>query len=245
MNFNNQYRPNNFGNLPIVTKNIIIINILMYVATIILKQTKGIDLTDYLGLHYYLAPEFKPHQFITYIFMHDTNGITHILFNMIGVYMFGQMLENVWGPKRYLIFYLATGLGAALAQYAIMHFQIQEKLLEINLEIEKFKTDINYVAQLIEYKAAYLKGNVVVGASGSLFGLLGAFGMLFPNTLLYLYFFIPVKAKWLVIGYGAFELFSGIRSNPTDNVAHFAHLGGLAVGLILVLIWRKNKKQFY
>jgi len=245
MNFNNQYRPNNFGNLPAVTKNIIIINVLMYVATILLKQAKGINLTDYLGLHYYLAPEFKPHQFITYIFMHDTNGITHILFNMIGVYMFGQMLENVWGPKRYLIFYLATGLGAALAQYVIMHFEIQSTLSEINLEIDKFKTDTNYVTTLIDYKAKLLHNSVVVGASGSLFGLLGAFGMLFPNTMLYLYFFIPVKAKWLVIGYGAFELFSGIRNNPGDNVAHFAHIGGLIVGIILVLIWKKNKQQFY
>lgn len=245
MSFNNQYRPNSFGHLPPVTKNIIIINVLMYVATILLKQTKNIDLTDYFGLHYYLAPEFKPHQFITYIFMHDSQNFSHILFNMIGVYMFGQMLENVWGAKRYLIFYIVTGLGAALAQYIIMHFEIQHTLTEINLEIDKFKTDITYVAKLIDYKAALLKNSVVVGASGSLFGLLGAFGMLFPNTMLYLYFFIPVKAKWLVIGYGAFEIFSGIRNNPGDNVAHFAHIGGLLVGVVLVLIWRKNKQQFY
>jgi len=245
MSFNNQYRPNNFGNLPVVTKNIIIINVLLYVATLLLIKTKNIDLTDYLGLHYYLAPEFKPYQFITYIFMHDTNSFTHILFNMIGVYMFGQMLENVWGPKRYLIFYILTGLGAAIAQYVIMHFQITGYLTEINLQIEQYKDSAAAVSQLIENKAYLLKSMVVVGASGSLFGLLGAFGLLFPNTLLYLYFFIPVKAKWLVIGYGAFELFSGIRNNPGDNVAHFAHVGGLAVGLILVLIWRRDKKQFY
>ena len=245
MSFNNQYRPNNFGNLPVVTKNIIIINVLLYVATLLLIKTKNIDLTDYLGLHYYLAPEFKPYQFITYIFMHDTNSFTHILFNMIGVYMFGQMLENVWGPKRYLIFYILTGLGAAIAQYVIMHFQITGYLTEINLQIEQYKDSAAAVSQLIENKAYLLKSMVVVGASGSLFGLLGAFGLLFPNTLLYLYFFIPVKAKWLVIGYGAFELFSGIRNNPGDNVAHFAHIGGLAVGLILVLIWRRDKKQFY
>ncbi len=242
---NNQYRPNSFGNLPVVTKNIIIINVILYIATLLLIQTKNIDLTDYLGLHYYLAPEFKPYQFITYIFMHDPNNYMHILFNMIGVYMFGQMLENVWGPKRYLIFYLITGLGAAVAQYVIMHFQITDYLTEINLQIEQYKNNATAVSQLIENKAYILKNSVVVGASGSLMGLLGAFGMLFPNTLLYLYFFIPIKAKWLVIGYGAFELFSGIRNNPGDNVAHFAHLGGLAVGIILVLFWRRDKKQFY
>lgn len=245
MSFNNQYRPNSFGNLPVVTKNIIIINVLLYVATLLLKQAKNIDLTDYLGLHYYLAPEFKPHQFITYIFMHDSNNFSHILFNMFGVYIFGQVLENVWGAKRYLIFYIATGLGAAIAQYIIMHFELKDTLANINLEIDKFKGDASYVSQLIDYKAMLLKNSVIVGASGSLFGLLGAFGLLFPNTLLYLYFFIPIKAKWLVIGYGAFELFSGLSNKQGDNVAHFAHLGGLAVGIILVLIWRRNRQQFY
>lgn len=245
MSYNNQYRPNSFGNLPVVTKNIIIINVILYIATVLLIQTKNINLTDYLGLHYYLAPEFKPHQFITYIFMHDSHNFSHILFNMIGVYIFGQVLENVWGAKRYLIFYIATGLGAAIAQYIILHFELQETLGKLNLEIENFKTDPKYVTQLIEYKSMLLKNSVIVGASGSLFGLLGAFGLLFPNTLLYLYFFIPVKAKWIVIGYGAFELFSGLSNNPGDNVAHFAHLGGLAVGILLVLIWRKNRLQFY
>jgi membrane associated rhomboid family serine protease len=245
MSYNNQYRPNSFGNLPVVTKNIIIINVILYIATVLLIQTKNINLTDYLGLHYYLAPEFKPHQFITYIFMHDSHNFSHILFNMIGVYIFGQVLENVWGAKRYLIFYIATGLGAAIAQYIILHFELQETLGKLNLEIENFKTDPKYVTQLIEYKSMLLKNSVIVGASGSLFGLLGAFGLLFPNTLLYLYFFIPVKAKWIVIGYGAFELFSGLSNNPGDNVAHFAHLGGLAVGILLVLIWRKNRQQFY
>lgn len=245
MSYNNQYRPNSFGNLPVVTKNIIIINVILYIATVLLIQTKNINLTDYLGLHYYLAPEFKPHQFITYIFMHDSHNFSHILFNMIGVYIFGQVLENVWGAKRYLIFYIATGLGAAIAQYIILHFELQETLGKLNLEIENFKTDPKYVTQIIEYKSMLLKNSVIVGASGSLFGLLGAFGLLFPNTLLYLYFFIPVKAKWIVIGYGAFELFSGLSNNPGDNVAHFAHLGGLAVGILLVLIWRKNRQQFY
>jgi membrane associated rhomboid family serine protease len=243
MDFNRQYRPSGFGYLPTVTKNIIIINVILYVATILLINTKGFDLTSYLGLHYYLASDFKPHQFITYIFMHSINP-THILFNMIGVYMFGQVLEQVWGPKRFLIFYLVTGLGAALAHYVVLHFQIQSVLL---LENEKFALMETAAekADWIEQKYAYLNSHVVVGASGSLFGILGAFGLLFPNTELMIYFLFPIKAKWLVILYGAFEIYSGIKNNPADNVAHFAHIGGLVVGIILVLIWRKDRNHFY
>jgi membrane associated rhomboid family serine protease len=212
-------------------------------------------------------------------------GLTHILFNMLGVYIFGQVLEQIWGPKRFLIFYIITGLGAALAQYIIIYFSVNEfidqlEVIQSHLTLDSFakfvnsqdfqtalySTDgdfgymqnFNAIASdnpgralslasqyLVDFKNAYLNSNVIVGASGSLFGLLGAFGMLFPNRLLYLYFFIPVKAKWLVIGYGALELFSGLSNRPGDNVAHFAHLGGLFVGLIIVLIWRRDRKQFY
>lgn len=244
MSFNSQYRPSGFGGLPVVTKNIILINVIMYVATMLLLKTKNIDLTDYFGLHYYLASDFKPHQFITYIFMHSTSDVMHIVFNMLGVYMFGQVLEQVWGPRRYLIFYIVTGLGAALTQYVIMHFEIQHNLSLFNEAIDA--TDVAYVkSDYINQKFEYLNRNVIVGASGSLMGLLGAFGLLFPNTELLIYFLFPIKAKWLVILYGSFELFSGIRNNPGDNVAHFAHVGGLVVGIILVLIWRKNRTHFY
>lgn len=285
MSFNDQYRPGGFSFLPVVTKNIIIINVLFFVLTLFLQNTQGIDLTKYLGLHYHSAPDFKPHQFITYLFMHG--GVSHILFNMLGVFIFGQVLENTWGPKRFLIFYILTGLGAALAQYVIIHFSISPLLDSIqyvqeHLSIKTFETLANspefqgkvtydfvpiydsfvnnyndalhnnpskalsLASQfLLDYKNNYLNAQVVVGASGSLFGLLGAFGMLYPNRLLYLYFFIPIKAKWVVIGYGLMELFSGISNNPNDNVAHFAHLGGLAVGIIIVLIWRKDRNHFY
>lgn len=239
---NNEYRPSGFGYLPVVTKNIIIINVIMFLASIIL-QGQGIDLTKYFGLHYYLADDFKPHQFITYIFMHS--GFQHILFNMLGVYIFGQVLEQVWGPKRYLIFYIVTGLGAALAQYVIMHFEISHTLDLVNEELASPLMSAANKADLINRKYNYLNSKVIVGASGSLFGLLGAFGMLFPNRELYLYFLFPIKAKWLVIAYGAFEIFSGLRSDPGDNVAHFAHIGGLIVGVILVLLWRKDRNHFY
>ncbi len=242
MSFNNQYRPGAFGHLPVVTKNIIIINVILFIARIIL-QSRGIDLDDYLGLHNHLAPNFKPHQFITYIFMHA--NFSHILFNMLGVYIFGQVLEQVWGPKRYLIFYLLTGLGAALVQYVIMHFEIQDILGRINADIENNRYSVAAMTELIELKDMLLRRKVIVGASGSLFGLLGGFGMLFPNRYLYLYFLFPIKAKWLVICYGAFEIFSAMQNDPQDPVAHFAHIGGLLVGVLLVLLWRRDREHFY
>ncbi len=242
MNYNNQYSPGPFAGLPVVTKNIIIINVIMYLATLAF-ETVNIDLVKLFGLHYYLADDFKPHQVITYIFMHG--GFSHILFNMLGVYIFGQVLEQVWGPKRYLIFYILTGLGAALAQYIIMHFEITDVLDIVNQDINSRNLDTSQRTELINQKYEYLNKHVIIGASGSLFGLLGGFGMLFPNRELYLYFFIPIKAKWLVILYGGFEIFSGLQNNPTDNVAHFAHIGGLLVGIALVLFWRKDRNHFY
>lgn len=242
MSYNEQYRPGGFGYLPVVTKNIIIINVIMFLATVA-AETQGIDLVKYFGLHYYLASDFKPHQFVTYIFMHGS--FTHILFNMFGVYIFGQVLEQLWGPKRYLIFYILTGFGAALAQYIVMYFQVNEIIDWYNVRIALPDIGADVRSQLIENKINHINSQVIVGASGSLFGLLGAFGMLFPNQRLYLYFLFPVKAKWLVIAYGAFELFSGWRNDPMDNVAHFAHIGGLIVGIILVLIWRRDRTHFY
>jgi membrane associated rhomboid family serine protease len=243
MNYDNQYRPGGFGFLPMVTKNIIIINVIMFILTLVLPSQ--IDLFDLFGLHYHLAPAFKPHQFVTYIFMHG--GFAHLFFNMFAVYIFGQVLEQVWGPKRYLIFYIVTGLGAAVTQYILMHFQIADQLQALNAEFDGatgaaaksfwLEEKYNFIAGLDRY--------VIVGASGSLFGLLGGFGMLFPNRYLYIYFLFPIKAKWFVVLYGAIELFFGLQNNPQDNVAHFAHLGGLFVGIILVLLWRKDKAHFY
>ena len=241
---NNEYRPNSFGYLPVVTKNIIIINIIAFAAKLLL-QMRGISLDDYLSLHHHLAPSFKPHQFITYLFMHGS--FMHILFNMFGVYIFGQVLEQVWGPKRYLIFYILTGLGAAVVQYMLLHFEITAEIARLNSYFDQDLT-VAEQAQVMNYKYEFIQSldrGAIMGASGSLFGLLGGFGMLFPNRYLYLYFFFPIKAKWLVIGYGALEIISGLRNNPGDNVAHFAHIGGLVVGVILVLAWRKNREHFY
>ncbi|HXU27277.1 MAG TPA: rhomboid family intramembrane serine protease [Bacteroidia bacterium] len=206
---------NNLQSLPTVTKNILIINILLYAATWIYEQ-QGIHLTNILGLHYPTAPDFRPYQFITYMFMHG--NLMHIFFNMYAVFMFGGILENVWGPKRFLFYYIFTGLGAAVIQLFVYYLQYKG------------------------YSGEELNPLIVIGASGSLFCLLLAFGMLFPNSELMMMFIpIPIKAKYFVAGYGLIELFSGINSNPMDDVAHFAHLGGMLFGFILLMIWRVRK----
>lgn len=244
MNYNQPYRPGGFSFLPPVTKNIIIISFILFAAKALLSSVQHLDLDRYLGLHDHLAPDFRPYQFVTYIFMHA--DFTHILMNMIGVFIFGQVLEQTWGGKRYLIFYILTGLGAAITQYIINHIELVQILERVNAELNTpNKLSIENKAELMREKYEFLNSRIIVGASGSLFGLLGAFGILYPNRLLYLYFFVPVKAKWLVIGYGLMELYMGLQNNPADNVAHFAHLGGLVVGIIIVLFWRRHSNHFY
>jgi membrane associated rhomboid family serine protease len=229
--------------LPIVTKNLLIINIILFAATYMLKK-QGIDLTEKLGLHYYKAPMFKPYQFITYLFMHG--NLMHIFFNMFAVFMFGSVLENVWGPKKFLTYYIFTGLGAALTQFVVYYFQLKSDVNMLQIQAA-YEHTTNYIeqTQLIELRNAYLNspGFTVVGASGSLFGLLIAFGYLFPNTELMMMFLpIPIKAKYFVALYGAIELFSGIANTESDNVAHFAHLGGMLFGFILLMIWRQRSR---
>lgn len=202
-----EFKPRQFQQLPMVVKNILIINIVLFVGRFLLEGK--IDLDRYLDLFPIGTPNFKPHQFITYMFMHA--DISHIFLNMLGVYMFGSILENIWGPKRFLNYYILCGLGAAALQLAISTFNNEYTIL--------------------------------LGASGSVFGLLLAFAMMFPNTELQLYFVIPVKAKYLVTAYAAFELYNGFFAN--DNVAHFAHLGGLVVGIIIMLFWKRNKTFFF
>ena len=226
----NNYR---FQILPPVVKNLLIINVLLFIATGVLNAPPfNIDLTNILGLHYWESDLFKPWQIVTYMFMHG--NIPHILFNMFAVWMFGSHIENRWGSKRFLNYYLLTGFGAAFLHYLIFHFYTLP-----GIPSQVFSN--TYPLTAYEY---FLQNSVVVGASGSLFGILLAFGVLFPNTLLYLYFAIPIKAKYFVIGYGLLELFSGISNNPGDNVAHFAHLGGMLFGLLIFGYW-KLKNEFY
>ncbi|MBU0487670.1 MAG: rhomboid family intramembrane serine protease [Bacteroidetes bacterium] len=247
----------------------------------VLESRSGIDLIDILGLHYFSAESFKPYQLITYMFMHG--GFSHILFNMFAVWMFGSAIENIWGPKRFLIFYLITGLGAALTHYIVMYFDIQPVLAIVDqllaqpdpvtlqaflgspdfvipsYEVQElanaFVKNYNTLLQagdtagalqlsvdfMTQYREAFLNAPVIVGASGAVFGILLAFGMTFPESKIYIYFLFPIKAKYFVIIYGAIELFAGISETPGDNVAHFAHLGGMVFGLLLILLWRKKR----
>lgn len=238
----NQRAAGFLGNIPVVTKNIIIINVLLWLATIVLART-GINLISWFGLHFPGAEDFYAFQIVTYMFMHDTHSLAHIFFNMFAVFMFGRVLENVWGPKRFLFFYLVTGVGAGLVQELVWFFDLKDVLFASQSMI-----DIGG-PQPIE-KAEFLNYFVTIGASGAVFGILLAFGMLFPEVPLYLMFVpIPIKAKYFVILYGLAELFMGVSNFGGDNVAHFAHLGGMLFGYFLIKYWRNkdrgNGKYFY
>lgn len=238
--------------LPPVVKNLLIINGLFFVGTLIFGTRFGVDLIDLFGLHYWTSDGFRPYQIVTHMFMHG--GIGHILSNMFALWMFGSVLENVWGGKRFLIYYMITGLGAAIIYNLTKSIDIYMISQDLDPDMIALVKESGYAAILegknfVDPGMAALNAAIngpTVGASGAVFGLLLAFGMLFPNTMIYLYFAIPVKAKYFVMGYGALELMQGMRNNPGDNVAHFAHLGGMLFGFFLIKYWnKKNKKSFY
>jgi membrane associated rhomboid family serine protease len=243
-----KYSPSGFGFLPPVVKNLIIINGLFFLATVVLGNVMNIDLTDLLGLHYFASDQFSPYQFISYMFMHG--NISHIFFNMFALWMFGSVLEQVWGPKKFLIYYMITGIGAALIQMLVIYIQVYNVELSMTPEqIAQVRETGYQVLQNQQNFADPMMGKLnalynmtTIGASGAVFGLLLAFGMLFPNSLIYLYFFIPIKAKWFVIIYGAIELFSGVAYTGS-NIAHFAHLGGMIFGFFLIIYWKKKSEK--
>lgn len=271
MSYENYRPPGGYRLLPDVVKNLLIINVILYLATQF-YLTQGIDLTDILGLHFFGSSKFEVYQLVTYMFMHDPSGIMHIFFNMLALYMFGSAIENYWGPKRFLTFYMLTGFGAAIAHYAIVYYQLAPSLAFFNDYLETADVDKLYaivhssaygdrfdpeflsmlqtdptraltlsIDYVTTFKEELLNTPVVIGASGAVFGLLLAFGMLFPNSILYLFFALPIKAKYAVIIFGILELYLGIRAG--DNVAHFAHLGGLVTGIIIILFWRKTDRR--
>lgn len=235
------FRPTSFSQLPEIIKNLLIINGLLFFATITLDNF-GIDLTKSLALHQFQSPNFRPHQLITHFFMHA--DFTHLFFNMFAIWMFGKTLENIWGAKRFLTFYIITALGAAAIHIFVIQYQIFQ-LAESSEMLDLAKKGMYNTSNINSLRLTQLVSTPTVGASGALFGILLAFGMLFPNTLLYIYFAIPIKVKYFVIIYGALELYAGISNNPADNVAHFAHLGGMLFGYILLKYWQKNNTQFY
>ncbi|MFT6996964.1 MAG: membrane associated rhomboid family serine protease [Cryomorphaceae bacterium] len=236
-----------FGNMPEVVKNLLIINGLFFLATVAM-EAQSVDLSRILGAFYWESEHFRVWQIVTHMFMHG--GFMHIFFNMFALWMFGSAIEKIWGAKKFLIYYLITGFGAFILHYAIVAFQVQQLMPDVSPEmlqdIKANGLDIlmrnqNYTNPTFA-KLNLLYNIPVVGASGAVFGILLAFGMMFPDTRLMLLFFpVPIKAKYFVIGYGAIELFSGIANRPGDNVAHFAHLGGMLFGFILIKYWNINK----
>lgn len=236
--------------IPPVVKNLIIINAIMLLATFVLNM-RGIDLTKILGLHYFESPDFRPYQLVTHMFMHG--GFTHLLFNMFALWMFGRVLENVWGAKRFFIYYFVTGLGAAALHTFVNFIEFQYlagKMLPETVQMvitqgtEIFNQGKNF-SDPDAGKLNLMLNIPTVGASGAVFGILLGFGMLFPNTQLMLLFPpIPIKAKYFVMGYGALELFLGVTQTGS-NIAHFAHLGGMLFGFILIKYWNRQTKNFY
>jgi len=246
---------NGFGggyfSLPPVVKNIILINVLMLLVDFAAKSAFGVDLTMVLGLYFPKSDQFMPVQIVTHMFMHG--GFWHIFFNMYALYIFGQVLENVWGPKRFFIYYIICGLGAALTHETVIASQYAH--LAQSLNPDSLQKVLNEGTALFRERQLFtdpdmqklqlLLNTPTVGASGAVFGILLAFGVLFPNTQLMLLFPpIPIKAKYFVLIYGGIELYMAV-TQPGSNIAHAAHLGGMLFGYIMIRYWRKTTNTLY
>ena len=217
-------------NIPTITKNLLIINVLMFVATFVF-QRGGIDLNDVLGLHFFMASEFHLYQLLTYMFMHG--GLQHIFFNMFALWMFGCVVENVWGPKKFLFYYISCGIGAGLIQELVQYISY---FVIDDLGSYEY-VNLNGVSVTVDY---YLNQLTTVGASGAIYGILLAFGMLFPEERIFIFPLpVPIKAKWFILAYVAIELFSALGTSG-DGVAHFAHLGGMLFGFLMLRYWQKH-----
>ncbi len=253
----NQYRPGGFNMMPVVVKNLLIINGLMFLATFAVESLR-IDLVGMLGVFNVKSVLFKPYQLLTHMFMHG--GVGHIVFNMFALWMFGNALENAWGPKRFLIFYLVTGFGAATLHLGVGYWEasmLENELIAMGLsskdiyqiatgpqlEVDKVISAISIeIPEAVKTMISYWHTlhTPTVGASGAVFGILLGFGMMWPNSLIYIYFLFPIKAKYFVGLYALLELYMGFSNNPSDNIAHFAHLGGMLFGYILIKAWNKR-----
>jgi membrane associated rhomboid family serine protease len=274
------FRPGGFQQLPTVVRNLLIINVLVFLIKQLFESRgitigQGASLEDVFALHYWQSPKFRWWQMITHMFMHGS--ISHIFFNMFALWMFGRILENVWGSQRFIIFYFICGLGAAFCHLAVLTYEFSPfyhalaqyqqhpnindfirmaNAYPINETLENLKSFVSnwemqpdsvaYMGRSIDFLKTHMD-EATVGASGAIFGLLFAFGYLFPNTELYIYFIpIPVKAKWVIAGYILIELTQGLANSAGDNVAHFAHLGGALFAFILLRIWKSRvRNNFY
>jgi membrane associated rhomboid family serine protease len=240
-----------FLGLPPVVKNIILVNIIMWLADLTVKSVFGMDLTMILGLYFPKSEHFLPLQLVSHMFMHG--GFWHLFFNMYALFMFGQVLEQVWGPKRFFIYYMVCGLGAAFVHETVILFQY-EKLMnvigpdQLQLVLDEgtgyFREGKVFTDEAMKSLQLILN-TPTVGASGAVFGILLAFGVLFPNTQLMLIFPpLPIKAKYFVLAYGGIELYMAV-TQPGSNIAHAAHLGGMLFGYILIRYWRKTTNTLY
>jgi membrane associated rhomboid family serine protease len=275
---NQQYSPRGFSFLPPVVKNLLIINGLAFLAYIVVGNSFSIDLNSILGMYYFGSEKFRIYQLVTYMFMHG--NFTHLLFNMFAFWMFGYLLENVWGSKRFITYYFVTGIGAILIQMLVNFIQFfpipnaieiyssapspedfkyiletyfsgyynKVALAEFYSHFQMVPDDVSIRNESVRILDTLYSARVnipTVGASGAVFGILLAFGMMFPEQRIYIYFLFPIKAKWFVIIYGALELVLGLSNRPGDNVAHFAHLGGMIFGYFLIRHWKKNQFNRY
>ena len=289
-------RPGGFQVLPPIVKNLVIINVIFALGQMALGA-RGIDLADYLGLHYWRSSLFQPWQLVTHLFMHGSAyswnaTLIHLFSNMFALWMFGSMLENIWGAKKFLTFYFVCGIGAALCHLAVLGYGFHNLDTEVqafmsNPTVDQFDTmlkrndwlgdprlpglnNLDMVWQSDPGNDSYrgiavksinnvlyggmdmqagqrfegLYDQATVGASGAVFGILFAFGYLSPNMLLYFYFLFPIKAKWFVFFYAGFELYAGVRGSASDNVAHFAHLGGMLFAFMLLRFWKSRPPRF-
>ena len=216
------------NSIPTMTKNLLVINILAFLATWVFQRS-GVDLNAMFGLHFFLASDFHVYQFLTYMFLHG--GFTHILFNMFALWMFGSVIERVWGPKKFIFYYIVCGVGAGIMQEIVQYVNFSVQGLAaydyVSISGQRIAMDM------------FLNQWMTIGASGAVYGILLAFGMIFPNERLFIIPIpFPIKAKWLIIGYIFIELFSAM--GQSDGVAHMAHLGGMLFGFLLIRYWQKH-----
>ena len=219
-------------NIPTVTKNLLIINVLMFVAYYVFRQS-GTDLNDVLGLHFFKSPDFHVYQLVTYMFMHG--GLEHIFFNMFALWMFGCVVENTWGPRKFLFYYLVCGIGAGLTQELVQWLTMiwfPDMQVEVGL--------VNGGTTMIPFSQYLINLSTTVGASGAIYGILLAFGMIYPEERIFIFPLpVPIKAKWFVIIYAVLELSLAIGQRG-DGVAHVAHLGGMLFGFLLIRYWQRH-----
>jgi membrane associated rhomboid family serine protease len=270
----NIFQPGRSGSSSVI-RTLIIINVVAYVLLLIASEYAGNTPMTLLALHNWLSPDFKPWQIITHLFLHSTDGVFHLFFNMLALWMFGSALEQSWGSKRLIYYYFACGIGAALVHNTVVGFQLQPMIAASDLylsnpsytlfeqfisnhlpgsydneQINEFlvawyndRMNPGYISQsqVFVNDVVEFRTNIpTVGASGAVYGLLLAFGMTFPNAMILMLIPpIPMKAKYFVIVYGLIELSMGLRNNIEDNVAHFAHLGGMVFGILLIFYYRK------